>query len=44
VRKIVEVVLDHQDSYLRDDATVFLVEWHGDRPANAPPDPPHPDQ
>lgn len=29
VRKIVEVVLEHQHSDLRDDATVVLVEWKG---------------
>jgi len=29
VRRIVRSVLDHQDSALRDDATVLLVEWHG---------------
>jgi serine phosphatase RsbU (regulator of sigma subunit) len=29
VRKVVQGVLDHQGSELRDDATVMLVEWHG---------------
>jgi serine phosphatase RsbU (regulator of sigma subunit) len=29
VRNLVHTVLEHQDSALRDDATVLLVEWHG---------------
>lgn len=29
VRRIVDVVLRHQASALRDDATVLLLEWHG---------------
>jgi serine phosphatase RsbU (regulator of sigma subunit) len=29
VRKVVENVLEHQEADLRDDATVFLVEWLG---------------
>jgi serine phosphatase RsbU (regulator of sigma subunit) len=29
VRKVVDGVLQHQEAELRDDATVFLVEWHG---------------
>ena len=29
VRNVVRSVLEHQDSDLRDDATVVLLEWHG---------------
>jgi serine phosphatase RsbU (regulator of sigma subunit) len=29
VRDLVRTVLEHQDSALRDDATVLLVQWHG---------------
>jgi serine phosphatase RsbU (regulator of sigma subunit) len=29
VRKLVQTVLEHQSTDLRDDATVVLVEWHG---------------
>ena len=32
VRKLVQGVLDHQGTTLRDDATVMLVEWHGGEP------------
>ena len=36
VRKLVQGVLDHQGTALRDDATVMLVEWHGgDQPTSA---------
>jgi hypothetical protein len=32
LRRLVRGVLDYHDGHLQDDATVLLVEWHGDAP------------
>jgi serine phosphatase RsbU (regulator of sigma subunit) len=32
VRRLTHALLDHQDGDLQDDATMLLVQWHGNSP------------